>query len=224
MSPMNASTGSYFAAPSPAALGFFASEIAGDITRGALPPTLASARLNASCLAGAGLEDACGCPVSLPALLDEIDALATRYGEDCPVSELVSDPRPYTLAARVLPSAYRRIAIDVTLKDVFDAAPGALAGWLGARSEGAGELADVRIRLLAHAGILLRLEITGESLAAADAEVENPMVPSEEVPLDAGCEPADIPRYCGYSAGGFTRLCPRCLAVHEAERELLSTY
>lgn len=224
MNSTNAPAGSYFAAASRAALGFFASEIAGDITRGALPPTLASARLNAGCLDGGGLEDASGCAASLAALLDEIDALAARYGEDCPLEELVGDPRPYTLAARVLPSGYRRAVIDVTLKDVFDAAPGALAGWLGARCEGAGELADVRIRLLAHAGVLLRLEITGEIVAAAGTEVENPMVPSEDVPLDAGCEPPDSPRYCGYSAGGFTRLCPRCLAVHEAERELLSTY
>ena len=54
--------------------------------------------------------------------------------------------------------------------------------------------------------------------------MENPLVPSDEVPLNAGCEPAGQPRYCGYTTGGWTRLCPRCMAVHEAQRELLSTY
>jgi hypothetical protein len=222
---MQPTTASYFAVPTEAAHGFFASEIAGDLTRGALPPSLASARLNATFLDDEDVTDVCGHPASRAALLEEIDALVHCYGEDCPVSEIVRDTLPYALAARVLPSGYRRAAFDVALQDVLDADPRALAEWLEARCDGAGELSDVRIRLLGSAGDRLRLEITGELVSTApEGDVENPLVPSDEVPLNAGCEPADQPRYCGYTTGGWTRLCPRCMAVHEAQRELLSTY
>lgn len=223
--PMDPTTASYFVVPTEAAHEFFASEIAGDLTRGSIPPSLESARLNASCLDDQGVADSCGSPTTREALLAEIDALVCCYGEDCPLSEIVADPLPYALAARVLPSGYRRAAIDVRLQDVFDAYPRLLREWLEARSEGAGDLADVRIRVLESAGDRLRLEITGEVPPTVhERDVDNPLVPSDEVPTNAGCEPADQPRYCGYTTCGWTRLCPRCMAVHEAQQELLSTY
>ena len=160
---MHPTTASYFAVPTEAANGFFASELAGDLTRGALPPSLASARLNATCLDNDGVSDICGHPVSRAALLAEIDALVHCYGEDCPVSEIVRDPLPYALAARVLPSGYRRAAFGVALQDVLDADPRTLAEWLEARCGGAGELSDVRIRLLGSAGDRLRLRSPGST-------------------------------------------------------------
>lgn len=219
------SNATYIFRPSPPLLAFFRTEIHGDLTRGALPPTLATARLNASCLADEDLEDLCGRPTRLGALLADVDLLTTLYGEDCPLAELVAEPLPYGLASRVLPADYRRVVVDVPLQDVLDLDPDELPGWLDARSPGAGELADVRLRVLGHAGNRLRIEITGEDPGAPESPwVENPMVPDAELGLGAGCDAPGPERYCGYAAGGFIRLCPRCLAVHEAQQELLSTY
>lgn len=219
-------TESCFAFPSPAASQFFVTEVNGDLSRGAVPPSLRTARENAGFMDDDDLRGVCLRPVSRADLLGEIDALSARYGEDCPLIELVSDPAPYSLAARVIPAGYRRVVIEAGLDEVFAADPASLSAWLKQRSPGAEELDDVRFRLLGHAGDRMRIEVTGEAPPAHEAagSVENPMVPSAEVALGVGCEPADQPRLCGYSAGGFTRLCTRCRAVHAAQMELLGTY
>ncbi len=201
-------------------------EVSGDLSHGALPPSLRTARKNAGFLDDDDLRGVCLRPVSRADLLTEIDALSARYGEDCPLIELVSDPAPYALAARVIPAGYFRVTIEAGLDEVFDADPASLSAWLQERSPGSEQLADVRFRLLGHAGNLLRIEVTGDTTPTREAAgcVENPMVPSAEVALGVGCEPADQPRLCGHSAGGLTRLCVRCRAIHEAQMELLGTY
>jgi hypothetical protein len=219
-------TESYFAFPSPAASEFFVTEVRGDLSHGAVPPTLRTARENAGFLDDDDLRGVCLRPVTRADLLAEIDALSARYGEDGPLVELVSDPAPYSLAARVIPAGYRRVTIEAGLDEVFAVDPASLAAWLQQRSPAAEQLEDVRFRLLGHAGNRLRIEVTGDATPAREASgyVENPMVPSADVALGVGCEPADQPRLCGYSAGGLTRLCTRCRAVHEAQMELLGTY
>ena len=209
---MSSSPTSYIIQPSPAALALFHSRLADALT-GASTPALAAARGTASS------------PGTTAAVRDEIEALVAQYGEDCPLDLLLHDPLPYALASRVIPGCYRRSAFDVTLQEVLEADPRDLGAWLDSRCPGAGVLTDVRFRILGRAGDELRLEITGEIPSAPRSpDVENPMVPSGELPLGAGCDPPDEPRYCGYSAGGFTQLCPRCLAIHDAQQELLSTY
>jgi hypothetical protein len=211
--------------PSAPLLAFFLTEIHGDLSRGAVPPTLASARMNAGCLDDGDVEDLCDQPSSAAALLEEVDRLTALYGEDCRLIDLVGEQLPYSLASRVLPSSYRRVALDVALQDVVELDACSLPAWLESRSPAAGELADFRLRVLGHVGNRLRIELTGEVPGAPVSPwVENPMVPAEEVPLGAGCDAPGPERYCGYSAGGFVRLCPRCLAIHEAQQALLATF
>ena len=64
----------------------------------------------------------------------------------------------------------------------------------------------------------------GGRTGRARADVENPLVPGDQVPLNGRCEPAAQPRYCGYTAAAG-RACARdAWPLHEAQQELLSTY
>jgi hypothetical protein len=210
--------------PSEAARRFFAIESAGDLTRGIVQPTLASARLKLTFTDPVDAADASGGKAQPAELLQELDVLLQAYGEDCPLAELVGQPLPYQLAARVLPPGYCRAMIDVALQELMDVQLSSMPEFLEARCAEAGHLGDVRLRLLYFSSDRLRIEVTGEARSAPAGELENPMVPNQEVPLNAGCDPAGPGRYCGYSTGGWTVLCPRCLAVHEAQQELLSIY
>lgn len=219
---------SFFAFPSIAASEFLLAQL--HIPTDALPvQSLANIRTTASGLVDEEIAEICRTPFcrtppSRAELVSELQSLCDRYGEDCPAADLVIDPAPYALAHRVLPDGYRRLVIEADLDEVFASEPSSLPDWLGERATGAEHLEDVVIRILGHDGNRLRLDITGDARteSAESHLVENPMVPSEEVALGVGCA-ANEPVGCGSSRGGFTILCPRCRAVHEAQMELLAT-
>lgn len=206
-----------FPAVSAEARSLFLAILTGDRPAGTVPGIPASGSLSSAAVIaahlGAGESD-----------LAELDGLIATYGEDCPLAELLPWPPPYPLASRILPEGYTRAVIEATLDEIFAAGPRTRGAWLAARSPDAGGLLDVRIRILGYAGDTLRLEVTGDPREDPPGQVENPLVPDEEVALGLGCEQPDGPGYCGSTAGGFMRLCPRCLAIHYAQAELLSHY
>lgn len=191
---------------------FLEEEFAGDLTNGALPPTLATALINAECLAEPGAESTS----PSRAAVAEIVSLSRRFGEDCPLEELIADPPAYRLGSRVLPRGYVRTVVVVALQDLLD------SGWAACSAAGGRDftqLQDLRARVVSQDGGL-RIEISGEE-GIPDGDALGLWVSSDEVPTNPGCDPPGAGRYCGYTAGGSTRYCNRCYAIHRAEQELL---
>lgn len=204
----------FIALPSTEVQPFLAEELAGDLTNGAIPPTLGTALINAAWLAG---PNSGSTNPGTRAAAGEIAALSRRFGEDCPLGELVADPPAYRLGSRVLPPGYVRIVVVVPLQELL------ADGWAACNEAGGrdfSQLHDMRVRLVGQESGL-RIEITGEE-TLPQRDPLGLWVPSDEVPTNPGCDPPGPDRYCGYTAGGSTRYCNRCYAIHRAEQELLA--